>query len=114
MNGINFENYLPKGKAQMNTTLHPQEYDVTQDLEDLLSDMVTFLVDDNAVVHITTAKSANKIIFSVMVPPREMGKIIGKKGVLIKSLTTLFKALGNKYSKVVEIELVEPRITVSP
>jgi len=38
-----------------------------------------------------------------------MGKVIGKQGVIIKSLTSIFKAMGSKYDKVVEIELVEPR-----
>ena len=118
---IDFASYLipnTEGNTMSNPTNPPRPVapqtmplDVTEDLQDLLQDMIAFLIDDKAVVHITHAKSVNKLIFSVMVPPREMGKIIGKKGILIKSLGNIFKAMGSKYEKIVEIELVEPRIT---
>lgn len=110
---LNFDNYLTPGVTMPRPpapTPQPDDLDITLDLQDLLQDIIAFLIDDAAVVHITHAKSVNKIIFSVMVPPNEMGKIIGKKGAIIKSLLTMFKAMGNKYEKLVEIELVEPRI----
>lgn len=83
--------------------------DITMEMQDLLHDILELLIDDSESVTITNARSVNKTIFSVVVPPREMGKVIGKQGVIIKSLTSIFKAMGSKYDKVVEIELVEPR-----
>lgn len=105
---MKYSNYFHPGPVMPNTLDRP--YDPTLDLEELLQDVIAFLIDDAAVVQITTSRSVNKTIFSVVVPPKEMGKIIGKKGVIIKAVMTLFMAMGNKYATSVEIELVDPRI----
>jgi len=97
-------------KPATSVLMSDSPYDVIPDLEGMLQDMIAFLIDDNATILMSTMRTASKVIFSVTVPPKEMGKIIGKKGILIKSLTMLMKAIGNKYGHNIEIELVDHKI----
>jgi predicted RNA-binding protein YlqC (UPF0109 family) len=79
-----------------------------EDYQELLSDLVTYLVDDPSGIEITTTLTPAKVIFTLLVPSDQKGKVIGKGGAIFKALQALFSALARKGPRrFVELELLD-------
>jgi predicted RNA-binding protein YlqC (UPF0109 family) len=76
-------------------------------VEDLLIDFVAALVSNKEAVVIGRTESSSTLIFTIDVAADDRGKIIGKNGVVINALKTLFFVLGAKHKKKIELELRE-------
>lgn len=73
--------------------------------EDILSTFIKSLVAYPDEVEITKTDSPGSTILTIDVLPEDRGKIIGRGGSIIKSLNTLFRALGGKIGKQIVLEI---------
>ena len=79
-----------------------------EDLEELLETFIQNLVSVPEEVEIQKTTSPNGTeIFTIHVVDEDRGKIIGRGGCIIKSLNTIFHALGCKRGKKIELEIGE-------
>lgn len=74
-----------------------------------MRDMVEFiaksLVNDKDAVEVTELESEDSIIITLSVAESDMGKVIGRKGRIAKSIRTLIKAATAKAEKPVFLEI---------
>lgn len=91
-------------------TVEPQvtvEADVTSEvLADLLKLIVLQLVDNPDDVEIREVAGDRTTVLEIKVNDEDMGKVIGKKGRIIKSIRVLLRAAAVHQGKSVSVELV--------
>ena len=75
-------------------------------MEEILTTIISNLVDDKDAVEIKKIDSEKTITFEVKVAEGDMGKVIGKQGRLAKSIRTVMKSLANKEHKKVSVEFI--------
>ena len=68
-------------------------------MKEVLETIITTLVSDKNAVSINQIDGEQSIIFEVKVAENDMGKIIGKQGVIAKSIRTIMKAVASKENK---------------
>lgn len=73
--------------------------------EDILSTIIQALVAYPEEVEISKVESPGSTILTIDVIPEDRGKIIGRGGSIIKSMNTLFRALGGKMGKQIVLEI---------
>jgi predicted RNA-binding protein YlqC (UPF0109 family) len=80
----------------------------SNNIEELVKQVVLSLVDDAESVKIEVVDKGNALTLNVQVHPDDVGKIIGRQGRVIKSLRTLARA-ASTYSggKHVEVEVLD-------
>ena len=76
-------------------------------LTNLLTDMITALVSRPEDVDVVLTEGPGTSIFTVDVALEDRGKIIGRGGVIIESMKTIFNALGCKHQQEVFIKIQE-------
>ncbi len=76
-------------------------------MKEILETIITTLVSDKNSVSINQIDGEQSIIFEVKVAENDMGKIIGKQGVIAKSIRTIMKAVASKENKRVSIEFID-------
>lgn len=76
-------------------------------MKEVLETIINTLVNDKASVKINQIDGEQSIIFEVKVAEADMGKIIGKQGVIAKSIRTIMKAVASKENKRVTIEFID-------
>jgi predicted RNA-binding protein YlqC (UPF0109 family) len=82
--------------------------DVLANLKQSVERLVFALVDDPSTVEVGTTEGHSLVVFEIRCPQREMGKIVGKHGRNIQALRTIMSAIGAKYRKRVQVEVIEP------
>ena len=76
-------------------------------MQEILRDIVSAIIGEDAEINITEKDSANgMIVLELSVAKENMGKVIGRKGRIAKALRTVMKACANKRNKKVIIEIV--------
>ena len=80
--------------------------DASKELSDLLNYMVVGLVDNPGDVKITETRTDKNTVFEVKVNEADMGKVIGKKGRIIKSIRIILRAAALNKGDSVSVELV--------
>lgn len=73
----------------------------------LLENIIRSLVSAPEEVEILITESSSTTVLSIDVVPEDRGKIIGRGGVIIKSLKTLFNAIGGRQSRSIVLEIKE-------
>ena len=74
----------------------------------LVEYVTPWLVDDPEAVEIAEVEGDDgSMIVEVSVNPEDVGKIIGKRGRIIRALRTLAKAAGQKQGRSVTVEVVD-------
>lgn len=73
--------------------------------EEILKSFIQALVAYPEEVEITKTDSPGSTILTIDVLSEDRGKIIGRGGSIIKSLNTLFRALGGKIGKQIVLEI---------
>ena len=75
--------------------------------EEILETIITTLVSDKEAVTIKQIDGEQSVIFEVKVAEADMGKVIGKQGVIAKSIRTIMKAAASKENKRVSVEFLD-------
>lgn len=73
--------------------------------EEILTSIIQALVEYPEEVEIDKVESHGSTILTINVVPEDRGKIIGRSGVIIKSMNTIFHALGGKIGKQIVLEI---------
>ena len=73
-------------------------------MKEVLETIIKNLVDNKSAVEIKEIQDEKKVTFEVKVDEKDFGKIIGKQGVIAKSIRTIMKSLSNKK---VNVEFLE-------
>ena len=76
-------------------------------MKEVLETIITTLVSDKDSVSINQIDGEQSIIFEVKVAEGDMGKIIGKQGVIAKSIRTILKSVAAKENKRVSVEFID-------
>lgn len=76
-------------------------------MKEILETIITNLVSDKNSVNINQIDGEQSIIFEVKVAEEDMGKVIGKQGVIAKSIRTIMKATASKENKRVSVEFLD-------
>ena len=76
-------------------------------MKEVLETIITTLVSDKDSVSINQIDGEQSTIFEVKVAEGDMGKVIGKQGVIAKSVRTIMKAVASKENKRVSIEFID-------
>ena len=76
-------------------------------MKEILETIITTLVSDKNSVMIRQIDGEQSIIFEVKVAESDMGKVIGKQGVIAKSIRTIMKAAASKENKRVSVEFLD-------
>ena len=76
-------------------------------MKEILETIITTLVSNKEAVTIKQIDGEQSIIFEVKVADADMGKVIGKQGVIAKSIRTIMKAAASKENKRVSVEFLD-------
>ena len=76
-------------------------------MKEILETIITTLVSEKESVSIKQIDGEQSIIFEVKVAEADMGKVIGKQGVIAKSIRTIMKAAASKENKRVSVEFLD-------
>ena len=76
-------------------------------MKEILETIITTLVSDKNSVSIKQIDGEQSVIFEVKVADADMGKVIGKQGVIAKSIRTIMKAAASKENKRVSVEFLD-------
>lgn len=74
---------------------------------DLVTYIVSQLVDDKSAVNVTTDNGAEVETVTINVAEKDVGKVIGKQGKIAMAIRTLAKAVGMKQGKRYNIEIAD-------
>ena len=72
---------------------------------ELITYILTELVDDKSAVNITSAENDGVETITIRVAEKDIGKVIGKQGKIAMSIRTLAKAVGIREGKRYNIEI---------
>ena len=75
------------------------------DLEKLLVDIVTAIVDTPEEVKVVCNENGNTVEFTLSVAPDEMGMVIGRGGKIAKAIRTVVKAASASTGKKVTVDI---------
>ncbi len=75
------------------------------DLEKLLVDIVSAIVDTPNEVKVVRNENGNNIEFTLSVAPDEMGMVIGRGGKIAKAIRTVVKAASASTGKKVTVDI---------
>ena len=75
-------------------------------MEGLVKFLVTSLVDAPESVHIKTRQDGTLTVFEVQLEPDDVGKVIGRKGRIIKAIRTVVRAAGGADGSHIDVEVL--------
>jgi uncharacterized protein len=76
-------------------------------LENLLLFLARSLVDEPEKVEVSGRETDSKVNLTLRVAPKDMGKVIGRQGRIVKAIRTVMKAASVKVNKRVNVEVVD-------
>lgn len=83
---------------------------VSEQASDQVADLVEYLVcglvDDCESVALDVTDTQSQTLIEISCAPQDAGKIIGRKGRIIKAIRTLARALGQRVGTSVEVEVL--------
>ncbi|HZB81467.1 MAG TPA: KH domain-containing protein [Rubrobacteraceae bacterium] len=74
-------------------------------LENLLLFLARSLVDEPEKVEVSGWETDSKVNLTLRVAPKDMGKVIGRQGRIVKAIRTVMKAASVKVNKRVNVEV---------
>jgi uncharacterized protein len=75
-------------------------------MQKLLEHIAINIVENPSAVVVTQQEKENSIILSLSVAPEDMGKVIGKKGRIAKSIRAIIKAAAINSNKHISVEII--------
>ena len=76
-------------------------------LEDLLLFLARSLVDEPEKVEVSGQETESRVELTLRVAQRDMGKVIGRGGRIVRTIRTVMKAASVKANKRVNVEIVD-------
>ena len=76
-------------------------------LENLLLFLARSLVDEPEKVEVEGRETDSRVDLTLRVAPRDMGKVIGRQGRIVKAIRTVMKAASVKANKRVNVEVAD-------
>ena len=76
-------------------------------MKEIIETIILNLVDNKEAVEVNEKQGEKSIVFEVRVAEEDMGKVIGKQGVIAKSIRTIMKSLAAKENKRVSVEFID-------
>ena len=76
------------------------------DTEGLLRFLVTSLVENPESVQIAVREDGSMTVYEISLAPDDVGKIIGRKGRIIKAIRTVVRAAGGAGGDHVDVEVL--------
>ncbi|MBQ2865937.1 MAG: KH domain-containing protein [Clostridia bacterium] len=77
------------------------------EVKELLSYIVSNLVEFPDQVTITETEEGDTIVYKLKTAQSDMGKIIGRQGKIAKEIRVLAKALGQRNGKRIQVDIVD-------
>ena len=78
-----------------------------QQLENLLLFLARSLVDEPEKVEVTGRETDSRVDLTLRVAPKDMGKVIGRRGRIVKAIRAVMKAASVKAKKRVNVEVAD-------
>lgn len=78
-----------------------------QQLENLLLFLTRSLVDEPEKVEVEGKETDSRVDLTLRVAPGDIGKVIGRRGRIVKAIRTVMKAASVKANKRVNVEVVD-------
>ncbi len=78
-----------------------------QQLENLLLFLARSLVDEPEKVEVTSRETDSRVDLTLRVAPKDMGKVIGRNGRIVKAIRAVMKAASVKVNKRVNVEVAD-------
>jgi len=78
-----------------------------QQLENLLLFLARSLVDEPEKVEVTGRETDSRVDLTLRVAPKDMGKVIGRNGRIVKAIRAVMKAASVKANKRVNVEVTD-------
>ncbi len=78
-----------------------------QRLEQLLLFLARSLVDDPEKVEVEGRETGSRVDLTLRVAPKDMGRVIGRQGRIVKAIRTVMKAASVKANKRVNVEVAD-------
>ena len=76
-------------------------------LEELLLFLARSLVDEPEKVEVTSRETDSRVDLTLRVAPKDMGKVIGRNGRIVKAIRAVMKAASVKVNKRVNVEVAD-------
>lgn len=76
-------------------------------MKEVLETIIATLVSDKNAISINQIEGEKDITFEVRVAENDMGRVIGRQGVIAKSIRTIMKSIASKENKRVTIEFLD-------
>ena len=76
-------------------------------LQNLLLFLARSLVDEPEKVEVSGQETESRVDFTLRVAQRDMGKVIGRGGRIVKAIRTVMKAASVKANKRVNVDVVD-------
>ena len=76
-------------------------------LENLLLFLTRSLVDEPEKVEVSGRETDSKVDLTLRVAPKDMGKVIGRQGRVVKAIRVVMKAASVKVNKRVNVEVTD-------
>ena len=74
-------------------------------MKELVEVIAKALVDNPDEVVVTESEKEEEIVIELKVAPTDMGKVIGKQGIIAKAIRSVVKAASSKMDKKVIVEI---------
>jgi len=76
-------------------------------MEEFVAYLVKNMVDAPEKVDVRTVEGQNGFLIEIRVAPEDVGKVVGRKGNVIRSLRTLAMTIGARLGRRVHLEIVQ-------
>ena len=77
-------------------------------MEEFISYLVKNMVNEPERVEVRSLTGENGTLIEIRVAPNDVGKVVGRKGMSIKSLRTLATNMGARLGQRVHLEVIQP------
>ena len=78
------------------------------DIKELLHKLILSLVDEKDKVDISCTITKHTAVYDIKVASKDVGKVLGKKGVYADALRTLFGAIYGRNGKKLHLQVLDP------
>lgn len=77
-------------------------------MDEFVAYLVKNLVNDSDQVNVRLIEEAAGLLIEIRVAPEDVGKVVGRKGNVIRSLRTLTGTIGARMGRKVHLEIIQP------
>lgn len=77
-------------------------------MEEFIAYLVKNLVNDHDQVDVRLVEGSSGLLIEIRVAPEDVGKVVGRKGNVIRSLRTLAGTIGARLGRRVHLEIIQP------